>query len=183
MKLTKVIRDKDNAKKICEFMSGLYIKQDGGGPVSMYVLSENSVGVDIIVFGDKVKSKIGEDLSADYTEPWNLYTFLDLMRNAGYYMDNADKHSNVRIFKRKESYECCACLEDCKHTGTAVWIPVYSVDGPDFVPVRMCITCAAKYSDEYNRFIDLKNNQPKPEDKECEKKGFFRKLFSKLFGK
>lgn len=169
-------------------MKGVYIQvfEDGSSkPVEMYSLQEDSINTDIIVFSDKVISNLEEDRGLGPMVPWEMYTFLNLMKEAGYIKDKTYPESTVAIFSpSRGNYECACCLTDCKYTGSIVDVPMYVSGDSSYVPVRLCMSCRGKFLKELHKLVDLSEDvdEDPPVVKENKKDTLFgkiRKMFSK----
>ena len=182
MKFKKFIKDRQNAQKVVEFMKGVYtqVSEDGSSkPVDMYVLSEDNVNTDIIVLHGKVISNLEEDRGMRPMVPWEMYTFLNLMKEAGYKKNMSDIRSTVAVFSPSRSYyECACCLTDCKYTGSIVDVPVCVCGDSSYVPVRLCMSCRGKFMKELAKLVDLTEDvqETEPEVKKEEKVTFFGKI-------
>ena len=185
MKFKKPAKDVEDSKKLIAFMKDIYFipREDGTEiPIGMSIITDDYIGSGIMVFADNVCSKLEEDRGIAPTEPWNLYTFMNLMKSAGFTMHKAAPGSTVVVFENtRDRYLCTACLNDCKYTGTIVDIPIKHTDECFFMPVRMCMTCASKFDKEFRALVDVRPEQPKPEEpkEEPKKAGFWKRLFGK----
>lgn len=187
MKFLGIIRERENAEKVVSFMKGIYSQagKECSKPIDMYVITDDVVSYGIVVASDHVISALEEDRGIAPTEPWNLYTFMDLMRGAGYVMDKMAPGSNIALFTNtKEATHCSVCSTDCKYTGLIVDIPIYIGMDHLFVPVRMCTRCREQFIEELNALVDIRADKP-CEDKNTNKKpkGFFRRFIDKLMGR
>ena len=161
------------------------VYEDGSSkPVEMYILSEDTVNTSIIVFPNKVISRLTEDRGLMPMIPWEMYTFLNLMKEAGYTNDQSDPRSTVAVFSpsRRDS-ECACCLTDCKYTGSIVDVPVCVCGDSSYVSVRLCMSCRGKFMEEMKKLVDVSEDIPevKSEDKPAEKKDTFFDKIRKMF--
>ena len=184
MKFKKPASDLEDAKKLIEFMKSIYFVVDGEKPIGMEVITDDKINYNILVFSDPVISKLDEDRGLAPTIPWNMYTFVDLMHQAGYDRDKSDTGETVSIFyNRNMRTHCSVCVTDCKYTGSIVHVPVKICGEYIMAPTTMCLGCAAKFDDELKRLVDTnpencehkQNIQDKTTSK---KKGIFDKIFS-----
>ena len=146
----------------------------------MSIITDDYTGVSVMVFADKVCSKLEEDRGIPPTLPWNMYTFMNLMKNAGYEMEKTMPGSTVALFENVGNrYICASCLNDCKYTGTIVDVPMKVADENFFMSVRMCITCSKQFRKEYNALMDFTTDKPEQEKpkEEHKKVGFWKRLF------
>lgn len=188
MKFIKPAHDIKQATELIKFMQGIYYSIDGVDnekPVEMSIIIDNGFDIDIIVFDNTVISTLVEDRGLKPCVPWELYTFMDLMRNAGYILINHHPGSSIARFTKTESDStCAACLADCMYTGSRIDIPVNVSGYFEAVSVKLCLRCMDKYKTELSKLVDTS-----PCDNACDKDnsydgsqkvGFFRRIFNKF---
>ena len=162
------------------------VLEDGSSkPVEMYMISEDNINTNIIVFPNKVVSNLTEDRGLMPMIPWEMYTFLNLMREAGYTKDYSDPKSTAAVFSPSRSYsECACCLDDCKYTGAIVDVPVCVCGDSSYVSVRLCMSCRGKFMKEMKNLVDLSEDTQEVQEtpKEEKKVTFFDKI-QKMFRK